>query len=115
MDLQKPGVCLEGVEHARLLLRRDDDRLHGSEGPLGTIACSSCSTLLASDMSAMMNRAMRASMMTVFISGLIFRLLEVDDHRHVVAPRLAQFVPQASRTVFRFGREKRPTISTTSW
>ena len=28
MDLQKPGVCLEGVEHARLLLRRDDDRLH---------------------------------------------------------------------------------------
>jgi hypothetical protein len=27
MDHQKPGVCLEGVEHARLLLRRDDDRL----------------------------------------------------------------------------------------
>ena len=77
----------------------------GTEGLVGTIACSSCSTLLASVMSAITNRDRWASVETVSVTvHLLSRLLEVEEDGQV-ATRARRASRMAWSTPFRSGRE----------
>ena len=92
MNLEEPRVSLEGVEHTRFLLRGDDDRLHRELWAMRDDGLQLHQHALGVRNVGDHEPRHASKQRDCVDSRSTPRLLEVEDHRRVVAR--AEFVPQ---------------------